>query len=58
MLEAVAKLGVTADIQRITDIADIMSYGVLSTPGLVVDDELKISGRVPNVSEVMNMLKG
>lgn len=58
VFEAVAQLNVDADIQKVEDIQEIMSYGILSTPGLVVDGELKISGRVPSVAEIINILKG
>lgn len=58
VFEAVAQMNVDADIQKIEDIQEIMGYGVLSTPGLVVDGELKVSGRVPNVAEIVNILKG
>jgi small redox-active disulfide protein 2 len=57
VFEAVAQMNVDADIEKIEDIQEIMGYGVLSTPGLVVDGELKISGRVPNVAEIINILK-
>lgn len=58
VFEAVAQINVDADIQKIEDIQEIMGYGVLSTPGLVVDGELKVSGRVPNVAEIINILRG
>ncbi len=58
VFEALSKLDATAEVQKITDIEDIMSYGILSTPGLVVDGELKASGRVLSVSEIMDILKG
>lgn len=58
VFEAVAQMNVDADIQKIEDIQEIMSYGILSTPGLVVNGEVKVSGRVPNVAEIVNILKG
>ncbi len=58
VFEAVAQLDIDADIQRIEDIEEIVSYGILSTPGLVVNGEVKLSGRVPGVSEIINILKG
>lgn len=58
VFEAVAQMNVDADIQKIEDIQEIMSYGVLSTPGLVVNGEVKVSGRVPSVNEIKDMLKG
>ena len=58
VLEAVAQLNVDVDIEKVDDIAEIMSYGLLSTPSLVVDGEVKSSGRVPSVAEIVNILKG
>lgn len=40
------------DIQKVTGIADIMAYGVMSTPGLVVDEKVVVYGRVPNKKEI------
>ncbi|NCO66780.1 MAG: hypothetical protein COW32_07795 [Candidatus Aquicultor secundus] len=58
VFEAAAQLDLDADIQKVEDIQEIMSYGILSTPGLVVNGEVKVSGRVPSVSEIVNILKG
>ncbi len=58
VFEAAAQLDLDADIQKVEDIQEIMSYGILSTPGLVVNGEVKVSGRVPGVSEIVNILKG
>ena len=55
--EAVAKEGKFADIQKVEDIEKIMSYGVMSTPALVVDGEVKISGKVPNIEDIRGMIK-
>ena len=55
---AVQELGIDAEIQKIEDIAQIMGYGVLSTPGLVVDGEVKASGRLLSVDEIKTVLRG
>ena len=39
-----------------SDIAEIMRYGVMSTPALVVDEELKLAGRVPSVDDLVALL--
>ena len=54
--EAVASLGIDVTIEHVTDIAQIMAYGVMSTPALVVDEQLKLSGRVASVDEIAAML--
>jgi len=54
---AVAELGITADIQKVEDITAIMDRGVMLTPALIVDGELKVSGRVADVKEVKEILK-
>ena len=45
------------EIKHIKDMAEILSYGVMSTPALVVDDVIKANGRVPGVEELKKMLK-
>jgi small redox-active disulfide protein 2 len=56
--DAVAKAGIFAQIEKVEDITKIMEYGVMSTPGLVVDGAVKLTGRVPSVDEVVELLKG
>ena len=55
--KAVAELGLDAEIIKVTDIAEIMGYGVMSTPALVVDEELKVAGRVPSYDDVVTILQ-
>lgn len=54
--EAVADLGLDAEIEKVTDYADIAGYGVMKTPGLVVDERLVVSGRVPTTREIAALL--
>lgn len=56
--QAVAELGISADIQKVEDIAAIVERGVMLTPALIVDGELKVSGRVADVEELKEILKG
>lgn len=55
--EAVAKEGKFAQIEKVEDVVSIMGYGVMSTPALVVDGEVKISGKVPNIEELREMIR-
>ena len=54
--KAVAHSGVDAEIYKVEDIREIMKWKVMATPALVIDDEVKISGRVPTVEEVTSLL--
>ncbi|MFZ0324616.1 MAG: thioredoxin family protein [Actinomycetes bacterium] len=54
--EAVDALGLDATIEKVEDYAVIMGYGVMSTPALVVDEKVVVSGRVPKPAEVREML--
>jgi small redox-active disulfide protein 2 len=56
--EAVAKAGIEADIEKITDLDKIMEMGVMVTPGLAVDGEVKKSGKVLNADEIVEIIKG
>ena len=55
--EAAASSSVEADFVKVTDMKSIMSYEVLSTPGLVIDDKLVSSGRIPTKAEIQAWLK-
>jgi small redox-active disulfide protein 2 len=54
--EALDELGASARIDKITDYGEIAAYGVMATPGLVVDDDVVVSGRVPSVRELRDLL--
>jgi small redox-active disulfide protein 2 len=55
--EAVAEAGVKADIEKVTDVMKIAGYGVLGTPAVVVDGEVKSVGKIPKKDEVMSWIK-
>lgn len=55
--EAVEQLGVDATIEKVESVKDIMSYGVMSTPALVVDGIVKVKGQVPDVKTIIRILK-
>ena len=54
--KAVEELGVEATIEKVTDFKDIVAYGVMTTPALVVDEQVKISGKVASVEEIKKHL--
>lgn len=54
---AVKETGVTADIEKVTDIQEIMKHGVMMTPALVIDGTVKSAGKVLSVGEIKAMLK-
>lgn len=54
--EAVKSKGIDCEIEKVTDIKQIMSFGVMMTPALVVDGEVKVVGKVPSVEEVKRLI--
>ena len=54
--QAVDELGIDATFEKVTDYADIAAYGIMRTPGLVVDEQVILSGRVPTASQVKDLL--
>jgi len=53
---ALAQLGWQATVERVTDYAAIAGYGVMSTPALVVDEQVPLTGRVPRIGQVADLL--
>ncbi len=54
--QAVAKSGKFAQIKKVDDVAEIMKYGVMSTPGLVIDSKVVSVGKVPSVEEIVKLI--
>lgn len=54
--EAVSELGIDASVVKEEDIMKIMTYGIMSTPGLVIDGKVVLSGRLPSSSELKSFL--
>jgi small redox-active disulfide protein 2 len=54
--QAVSELGISAEISKVTDLKQIMAFGVMMTPALAVDGTIKVSGRVPGIAEIKAML--
>lgn len=56
--EAIKELGIDATVEKVEDMKDIMAYGVMRTPALVVDEKVKVMGRVSKVEEIKEILQG
>jgi small redox-active disulfide protein 2 len=54
--EVVNEMGITADISKEEDIVKIMNYGIMSTPGLVINNKVVLSGRIPSASEMKEII--
>jgi small redox-active disulfide protein 2 len=57
VLEALKQINIEADVEKIEDIEEMMKYNVLTTPVLMIDEQIKIKGRVAQVSEIVELLK-
>ncbi len=54
--DVVAETGIVANISKVEDIMDIMNYGVVSTPALVINGKVVLSGRLPSTDEIKKIL--
>jgi len=54
--QAVGKSGKFAQVEKVDDLQKIMDYGVMSTPALVIDGEVKSTGKVPSIDEILAFL--
>ncbi len=54
--DAVAEAGVDANISKVDDILEIMAFGIMTTPALVIDEKVVVKGRVPSVKEIIKIL--
>ena len=54
--QAAKSLGIEYEIEKVTDIKRITSFGVMMTPALVVDGEVKISGKAPSIEEIKKLI--
>jgi small redox-active disulfide protein 2 len=54
--QAVKELGISAEVEKVTDIREIMKIGVMLTPGLAVDGQVKASGKVLSVEEIKKLI--
>lgn len=56
VINALAELDVAADVKKIKDIQQMMSYKIMSTPALVINDKVKVAGRVPKREEIKKFI--
>ncbi len=55
--ESIAQLGIEAQVEKVEDMQKIMSYGVMSTPALVINGVVKLVGKVPNKERLIEILE-
>lgn len=55
-VQAVNELGTCADIEKVEDLKAIMDFGVMMTPALAIDGEVKMSGKIPSVEEIKKII--
>lgn len=53
---AAEELGLDYELEKVTDITEIMKYGVMMTPALVADDTVKVVGKVPAIDDIKKLL--
>ena len=56
VMDAIAETGVAADVEKVTDVMKIAGYGVMMTPAVVVDGDVKLVGKIPNKEQVKSWL--
>jgi small redox-active disulfide protein 2 len=56
VLEAIRQTGIEADVVKIEDIEEMMKYNVLTTPVLMIDEVVKVKGRIADVNEIKQLL--
>ena len=54
--QALSELGIQAEVEKVTDYAEIATYGVMSTPALVVDEQVVMAGRIPGLDSLKQTL--
>lgn len=54
--QSAKELGIEFEIKKVTELNDIMKYNIMMTPGLVVDEKVVVSGKIPSVEEIKSFL--
>jgi len=55
--EAINEIGISVEIIKVTDINKIINYGVMMTPALVIDGDIKVAGKIPGKEEIIKWIK-
>jgi small redox-active disulfide protein 2 len=55
--QAVTESGTDAVIEKVTDLSEIMAFGVMNTPALAIDGQVKITGKVPSVEDIKQTIQ-
>ena len=56
--EVVQQNNINAEVEKVTDLTAIMSYGIMMTPGLVIDEKVKSYGTIPKEDQILSWLRG
>ncbi len=54
--EALKKLGLLADVVKVTEVQDMLSYGIMSSPALVIDEKVVMYGQNPSIEEIIKLI--
>jgi small redox-active disulfide protein 2 len=54
--QAAKDLGIEFEIEKVTEVKEIMKFGVMMTPALAVDSEVKVAGKIPSLEEIKKMI--
>ena len=55
--DALNKLNIEATIEKVIDYSEILSFGLVRTPGLIIDNKIVVQGSVPTVEQLQNLIK-
>jgi small redox-active disulfide protein 2 len=55
---AISEMGIDAQVDHVKDIKKIMTYGVMTTPALVIDGKVKAAGKIPSLADIKQMIGG
>jgi small redox-active disulfide protein 2 len=57
VINALAELNIAANVEKVEDIDKILNYGIMRTPGLIINDKIVLSGRVPSHTELKEIIQ-